>query len=292
MRCKSALLRIDALRTGELHSPESNAVEQHLSDCASCHESLTDVDQLARAVKSLAIAPARSCRETIALADGFGRIGSGAAAVWVGFSDRGIRLIHRGSFEEFRRLYAKRYGRGLDRRALPDSLRRQVDDALSGEGVKKPRLDLMEATPLERKVMDALLRIPRGEVRTYSWLARQVGKPKAVRAVANFVARNAVPFVIPCHRVVPLTGGVGEYAFGSSTKRQLLQREGVDVAQLDALARQGIRLIGSRTTGIVCVPTCRDARRIHDANRVPFHDEGEAVKSGFRPCEHCQPFAA
>ena len=212
--------------------------------------------------------------------------------MWVGFSDRGIRLIHRGSFEEFRQLYAKRYGRGLERRSLADPLRHQVDDALSGGGVKTPRLDLVEATPLERKVMDALLRIPRGEVRSYSWLARQVGRPKAVRAVANFVAHNAVPFVVPCHRVVPLSGGVGEYAFGSGAKRQLLQREGVDVEQLDVLKREGIRLIGSRTTRIVCVPTCRDARRIRNENRVPFHGEGEAVKSGFRPCEHCQPFAA
>lgn len=291
MRCRSALTRIDALRTGELHGPDNAAVEGHLSRCRSCHDSLEDVGALARAVKSLAAPPPKTLHIAIA-ADGFDRIGAGGDAVWVGFSDRGIRLIHRGSFEEFRQLYAKRYGQMLERRGLPEALRRQVSEALGGEGVKKPRLDLTEAKPLERKVMDALMRIPRGEVRTYSWLAQQVGKPKAVRAVANYVARNAIPFVVPCHRVVPLAGGVGKYAFGSRTKRELLQREGVDVQRLEELARHGIRLIGSRTTGIVCVPTCRDARRIHEENRVAFHDEGEAVKKGFRPCAHCQPFGA
>lgn len=290
MRCRSVLTRIDALRTGELHGPDNAAVEGHIGRCRSCRDSLGDVDELARAVKSLAIAPPKPISIAIA-ADSFDRIGSGSGTVWVGFSDRGIRLIYRGSQEDFHQHYAKRYGRTLDKRALPEALRKQVENALGGEGVKHPRLDLAEAKPLERKVMEAMLRIPRGEVRSYSWLARQAGIPKAVRAVANYVARNAVPFVVPCHRVVPRSGGVGKYAFGSLLKRELLQREGVDVRLLEDLAQKGIRLIGSKTTGIVCVPTCRDARRIREENRVRFHDEEEALKSGFRPCEHCEPFA-
>jgi len=69
-------------------------------------------------------------------------------------------------------------------------------------------------------------------------VARQAGRPRAVRAVANVIARNAVPYVVPCHRVVPSSGGVGNYIFGSATKRALLEREGVDVDQLDALAKR------------------------------------------------------
>jgi O-6-methylguanine DNA methyltransferase len=136
------------------------------------------------------------------------------------------------------------------------------------------------------------MRIPRGEVRTYAWLASQVGKPKAVRAVASYVARNVLPFVVPCHRVVPTEGGVGKYAYGAPMKRELLKREGVDVDPLDELAREGVRYIGSKTTKIFCFPTCKDARRIQEKNRVPFRGADQAFEEGFRPCKRCQPIAA
>src|SRR5260221_10337860 len=250
MQCRTALTRVDALRTGELEGTEKRSVGGHLQTCRSCSASLSDVEQLAHAVKSLALSPPLSLRER-APADWFDRIDD----VWVAFSRRGLRMIHRGgSLDEFQARYAHRYGRALESRTLSGPLLRQVESALSGEGVDKPKLDLGEAKELETKVIQTLVRIPRGEVRTYSWLAAQVGKPRAVRAVANYVARNIVPFVVPCHRVVPATGGVGKYAFGSPAKpgRPRLSRVAVD--RLDALGRAGIRYIGSRTPHLGCRP--------------------------------------
>lgn len=286
MRCRTALTRVDAARTGELEASEHRAVADHLKKCRSCGESLDDIEKLARSAKSLMLAPPRSCRDAV---DHFEQIDD----VWVAFSDKGLRMIHRGgSLEEFARRYAHRYGRALESGKLAPQLRKQVSDALRGEGVDKPQLDLDESSELEMKVMNTLARIPRGEVRTYSWLAEEIGKPAAVRAVANFVARNIVPFVVPCHRVVPATGGIGNYAFGTPAKRDLLKREGVDVEALEALARDHVRYIGSKTTNIVCFPTCKDARRIRQENRVPFHGAAEAIEKGFRPCRRCRPFAA
>ncbi|HET7711251.1 MAG TPA: methylated-DNA--[protein]-cysteine S-methyltransferase [Thermoanaerobaculia bacterium] len=279
--------RIDALRTGELAGVEQRSVEDHLRKCSSCDESVDDVRQLAKALKGLALAPPRALRDALRLADSYDELDG----VWVAFSDRGIRLIHKGSFEEFQALYAKRYGAALERRTIPEELKRQVAAARSGEAVQKPKLDVESRSELEAAVVAALRTIPRGEVRSYSWLAQQVGRPKAVRAVANFVAGNIVPYLVPCHRVVPAGGGVGKYAYGSSAKRELLRREGVDVDALDALARQHVRFIGSKTTHIFCFPTCRDARRIREENRVPFHDTGDALKKGFRPCRRCLPAA-
>lgn len=287
MQCRSVLTRVDALRTGELEAAEQSAVHEHLRICRSCDESAGDVDLLSHDIKSLTVAPPRSCRET--LADTFAAVDD----VWVAFSDRGIRLIHRGSFAEFSAAHAARYCRTLREGTLPESLRKQVEAALHGEGVSKPRIDWDdELSPLEREVLGTLTKIPRGEVRTYEWVARQIGRPKAVRAVGSVCARNAVPFVVPCHRVVPSAGGVGQYAFGSAMKREMLRREGVDIDALDALSRQRVRFIGSRTTKIVCFPTCKDANRIREDNRVPFHGAEEATKKGFRPCRRCQPFAA
>jgi O-6-methylguanine DNA methyltransferase len=280
------------LRTGELPPEEQGIVHEHLSTCPSCNDSVADVTKLADRVRSLLTAPPRSCRE--AIADSYEQIREGNDVVWVAFSDEGLRLIHRGgSFEEFRSEYAKRYCRTLKASTLPDALRKQVLAGLEGEGVAKPRVDWSdELTDLERDVLELLPSIPRGEVRTYEWVARQVGRPRAVRAVGSILARNAVPIVVPCHRVVPTAGGIGNYAFGPAMKRELLRREGVDVEALDELARKRVRYIGSRTTKIVCFPTCRDARRIREENRVPFHGADEAIDEGFRPCKRCQPFAA
>jgi methylated-DNA-[protein]-cysteine S-methyltransferase len=287
MQCRSVLTRVDALRTGELEDEERGAVDEHLRTCSSCDESVGDVDTLSKSLKALIAAPPRSCRES--LADSYAQVGD----VWVAFSDRGIRLIHRGTADEFRAAHASRFCRTLKAGTLPDALRKQVEAALQGEGVSKPSVEWSEElSDLERDVLGALTKIPRGEVRTYEWVARQVGRPKAVRAVGSVCARNAVPFVVPCHRVVPSTGGVGSYAFGTPLKREMLRREGVDVEALDELSRNRVRYIGSRTTKIVCFPTCKDARRIREENRVPFRGAGEATEKGFRPCHRCQPFAA
>ena len=74
-------------------------------------------------------------------------------------------------------------------------------------------------------VLDALRDIPYGETRTYAQVAEAVGSPRAYRAVGTACAENPLPIVIPCHRVVPTTGGVGSYAGGSSMKRRLLEFE-------------------------------------------------------------------
>jgi O-6-methylguanine DNA methyltransferase len=286
MQCRTVLTRIDALRTSELPPIEQTAVESHLETCRSCRASSSDVDELAHIVKTLTIAPPGSCRD--ACSDSFERIGE----VYVAFTADRIRMITADSLDELRTRYAKRYGRVLSEGSMPAALRRQVTAALKGEGVDTPKVDLESANDLEHDVLQMLTRIPRGQVRTYAWVARQVGRPRAVRAVANIIARNAVPFVVPCHRVVPSAGGLGNYAFGSAMKRALLEREGVDVEELERLAREHVRYIGSRTTHIFCFPTCKDANRIREDNRVPFRDADDALEHGYRPCRTCQPVAA
>ncbi|MEA2161911.1 MAG: methylated-DNA-[protein]-cysteine S-methyltransferase [Thermoanaerobaculia bacterium] len=291
MQCRTVLTRIDALRTRELATIEKIAVEQHFKTCRSCNESQADVINLAHAIKSLAVVPERSCRDAVKeeIADSFDRVGD----TWVAFANGRIRMIAEAkSIDDVRAAYAKKYGRVLEPAAIPDALRRQVQAAVQGEGVNSPKVDLDATNDLEHDVLTTLSRIPRGEVRTYAWVARQAGRPRAVRAVASIIARNPVPYVVPCHRVVPSSGGVGNYIFGSATKRALLEREGVNVDELDALAREHVRYIGSRTTHIFCFPTCRDAKRIQEKNRMPFRDADDALENGYRPCRHCQPVAA
>jgi methylated-DNA-[protein]-cysteine S-methyltransferase len=91
------------------------------------------------------------------------------------------------------------------------------------------RIDALTATPFQKKVWHALCTIPRGSVRTYAELARAIGKPRAVRAVANAVGKNPLAPLVPCHRVVRSDGTLGGYSAkgGIKTKRALLKKEGV-----------------------------------------------------------------
>ena len=80
-------------------------------------------------------------------------------------------------------------------------------------------------TPFAKKVYKALLSIPLGQVRTYKWLAKKVGKPKASRAIGQILKHNPYPLLIPCHRVICSNGKLGGYIFGKKKKKALLDLE-------------------------------------------------------------------
>jgi AraC family transcriptional regulator, regulatory protein of adaptative response / methylated-DNA-[protein]-cysteine methyltransferase len=93
---------------------------------------------------------------------------------------------------------------------------------------KQPRLELpldLQATAFQRRVWQELQRIPRGRTRTYSQVARSLGRPKAVRAVARACATNPVSIVVPCHRVIREDGALAGYRWGLSRKERLLAQE-------------------------------------------------------------------
>lgn len=82
-------------------------------------------------------------------------------------------------------------------------------------------------TPFEARVYAVVRRIPKGQVRSYQWVARQLGNPNLARAVGNALNRNPDPQRTPCHRVIRADGSLGGYAWGPTAKRRLLKREGM-----------------------------------------------------------------
>jgi AraC family transcriptional regulator of adaptative response/methylated-DNA-[protein]-cysteine methyltransferase len=95
-----------------------------------------------------------------------------------------------------------------------------------GDGLPaRTPLDL-RGTVFQLRVWQALRAIPRGETRSYSQLARELGNPNATRAVARACATNRVALLVPCHRVVGASGALTGYRWGVERKRQLLQTEG------------------------------------------------------------------
>ena len=90
---------------------------------------------------------------------------------------------------------------------------------------------LAQGTPFQQKVWAALRTIPRGEVRTYTDIAVQIGHPSSARAVANACAKNPYAPEVPCHRVIRSDGSIGGYSAegGSEKKRAMLREEGVHI---------------------------------------------------------------
>lgn len=100
---------------------------------------------------------------------------------------------------------------------------RAVADALAGKRARVP-VDLI-GTAFQKKVWDALMKIPPGETRSYAEVAAALDAPSASRAVAGACARNRVAIVVPCHRVIRGDGSPGGYRWGLDLKRRLLDRE-------------------------------------------------------------------
>ena len=88
-------------------------------------------------------------------------------------------------------------------------------------------LDLQGQPRFRVKVWEVLQSIPYGRVRSYGWVARKVGKPKAARAVGGACGANPVPLLVPCHRVIAGDGSLGGFSGGLSRKKRLLKLEGI-----------------------------------------------------------------
>ncbi|MGJ7036044.1 methylated-DNA--[protein]-cysteine S-methyltransferase [Anoxybacillus eryuanensis] len=83
----------------------------------------------------------------------------------------------------------------------------------------------VSGTPFQMRVWEALQTIPYGQTVSYAYIAKQIGQPKAVRAVGNAVGNNPITIVIPCHRVIRTGGELGGYAWGIERKKWLLEHE-------------------------------------------------------------------
>ena len=223
----------------------------------------------------------------VGLADEYLTVDSPVGPVFVARNGRGVSAtgpaFQADAADAFEATFATRFGRpiraarGVDRgevEALATAMREG-----RGRGV---RFDLRTTTTFGQAVLAAARRIPRGEIRPYGWIAREIGHPAAVRAVGSALGRNPVPLLIPCHRVVRSDGHIGDYAWGSAVKRAVLATEGVAPDDVEREARAGLHYLGSDTTRIVCWPTCHHAQT-HRAAPSHVLRDGSRSRGGRLP---------
>jgi AraC family transcriptional regulator of adaptative response/methylated-DNA-[protein]-cysteine methyltransferase len=153
---------------------------------------------------------------------------SALGKILVAATDRGVSAVYLGDadaklIEELKDEYPR-----AEITAAADSFERWVKEIVQRVEGKPPRIELpldLQATAFQRRVWQELQRIPSGTTRTYSQVARALGNPKAVRAVARACATNPVSIVVPCHRVIREDGSLAGYRWGLSRKEQLLAQE-------------------------------------------------------------------
>ena len=150
---------------------------------------------------------------------------------WAGIalSDDGIRyatLFHRSEAATFGELAAFGARRG-DHPAAREALA-LLSAYAAGEpaALEEFPVDLPECTEMQRRIWLALREIPRGETRSYGWLARHVGAGHAPRAIGAAVGANPIPLWLPCHRVVASDGSLHGFGGGLAMKSALLELEG------------------------------------------------------------------
>jgi methylated-DNA-[protein]-cysteine S-methyltransferase len=105
-------------------------------------------------------------------------------------------------------------------------LTRRFQDYYSGKKTVFPdKLDFSDATAFQKQVWQAAQLIPHGETRSYGWLAKQIGKPQAARAVGQALGKNPFLIIVPCHRVIAGDGTLGGFGCGLPAKQKLLKLE-------------------------------------------------------------------
>lgn len=157
--------------------------------------------------------------------DGFSVFESPLGPVAVAFNALGISAVDLYD-DGFGTRFTERFHRPASEADPPREWVDLIQQALEvGQPLALP-IDFDSVTSFQKQVLIHTAAIPRGQTRSYGWLADRVGRPRAARAIGGSMAANPVPLIIPCHRVIRSDGNIGHYGIGGAdNKRKLLQLE-------------------------------------------------------------------
>jgi methylated-DNA-[protein]-cysteine S-methyltransferase len=240
MRCREVEALWDEIR-GDCTKSLKEAVNGHLRACPPCQELYEQYEGVVYCLSCLP-QPEPSCNltarvvEHIASLKGKHRtpvvlssVSTPIGRLYVGFKENRIAYIGFDtgeSLENVRERIEARLRRPVIVGEAPPWLQPTLDRFFATWRVDDQVVDISDLTPFEQAALRAAASIPPGEVRSYGWVATQIGKPRAARAVGRVMARNPLPLLFPCHRVVDSSGGLHNYYYGLDMKARLLKMEG------------------------------------------------------------------
>ena len=296
-----------AAATGEAAEPAAERVEAHVAACAPCRDDFARyraIDSAVGALRSTAPpagdADAARQRLIARLADLRTRIlsyrvfPSSLGPILIARSEHGVALVEYLPREGVAasRLFRMAGVEAQEDRGDLEGLQRELLEYLDG---RRRRLDWPldfrgASSDFQRAVMEATVAVPYGAVSSYTGIAGDLGKPAAVRAVAQALRHNPLPIVVPCHRIVGSGGDLIGYAGNRlNLKEQLLGLEGVPTQpeRASKIARRALYHYEPNPGREYCLPTCGDIARRPIG--ILFTRREQAEARGLVPCTSCHP---
>jgi methylated-DNA-[protein]-cysteine S-methyltransferase len=239
MRCRDVEALWDELH-GECQASLKETVHSHLRACPSCQVMYEQYEGVAYCLSCLP-RPEPSCDlakkvvQHIAALKGkshpivLSAVATPLGRVYVGFKLGRIAYVSLDTGEPLEEVVdraQRRLRRQVVQGEAPVWLVRALDGFFNTWSVDDAVIDISDLTPFEQAALRAAARIPPGEVRSYAWVATQIGRPRSARAVGRVMARNPLPLIFPCHRVVDSSGNLHDYFYGLEMKARLLAMEG------------------------------------------------------------------
>ncbi len=240
MRCCDVEALWDEMR--ESPQPRREHVVAHLRDCPPCQELYEQYAGVAYRLSSLP-QPQPSCDLAKKIIEHISQLGgklrstpvyltqveSPVGKLHVGFRESGITYIAIDRGEQLETVVSeirRRLRRRVEPANPPHWVQQTIELFFQTGRLDAAHVDISDLTPFEQAVLHAAAQIPRGQVRSYAWVAREIGHPKAARAVGQVMAKNPLPLLFPCHRVVDSSGALHNYGYGIDMKARLLKLEG------------------------------------------------------------------
>jgi len=296
-----------AAASGEAVPSAASRVESHIAGCATCRNDYAHYRAVEAVVgdlrSTLPAADAEDARRRLIerLADLRSRLvryrvePSPLGPILIAVTEHGVSLVEylgRGGAAGSR-LFREAGVEAEEGGADLDQFHRELREFIEGQRRQLDwSLDLRSArSDFQRQVMNATVAVPYGAVASYAGIARELGRPSAVRAVAQALRHNPLPIVVPCHRIIGSTGKLVGYAGNRvALKERLLGVEGVPVnARAASVERGAMYHYDPNPDHQYCLPTCGSIlRRPLGQIRLFAHRE-QAGAWGLEPCLDCRP---
>jgi len=303
--CRDIEPDLVAVAAGEAEASAARGVDRHVAVCRDCRAELARYRVLEGMVADLRRVPVADPTLSRAelesrLADirsrmvAYGIFESPLGKILIARSELGVSMVRYIDSEGAARSHLARLAgdEAVEDKAAVEATYRELLDYLSARSTRLSwPLDLRWAgSDFQRRVLAATAQLPYGAITSYAGIARRIGEPASVRAVAQALRHNPIPIAIPCHRVIGSSGDLTGYA-GSKIglKEQLLSLEGVPVGVRAHKIDRGNMYVLFEGYTEYCLPTCGTLSQEPMAQLTLFGSRRHAEAVGLTACGSCRP---